>query len=106
VVVELERDADDVVALALQQAATTDESTPPDIATTMRRNPLDKAGRCTSAAAVLDCILLSVPEYMRRGHGPPTKQRSHLLCRVANVQRHQNQGWNKPKRAARRVVRP
>jgi hypothetical protein len=36
VVVELERDADDVVALALESAATTEESTPPDMATTTR----------------------------------------------------------------------
>ena len=36
VVVELQRDADDVVPGALQSAATTEESTPPDMATTTR----------------------------------------------------------------------
>ena len=35
-IVELERDADDIVALAFSRAATTDESTPPDMATTTR----------------------------------------------------------------------
>ena len=36
VVVELQRDADDVVAFALHSAAVDEESTPPDIATTTR----------------------------------------------------------------------
>ena len=36
VVVELQRHADHVVAGPLEQAATTEESTPPDIATTIR----------------------------------------------------------------------